>query len=351
MFGMSTAFETYGIGEIRSLIGELSQPAFRAKQVIGWVYNKGVTSFDDMSNVPRVLRESLAEGAPLHVPEIVDKQVSVDGARKYVLSLADGARVETVGIPSRNGASDGTPRRLTVCFSTQVGCPMACSFCATGKEGFTRNLLPGEMVQQVLTVQRDFGARVSNVVAMGQGEPFLNYDNVMKALRIMNSDLALGIGARHVTVSTCGIIKGIDSFAREPEQFTLALSLHSAIQATRGRIMPKCVGTPLADLKQALDSYYRVSTRRPSIEYLMMRGINDGEGDLKALLDFCDGLFVHVNLLPMNEIEGSPFHPSRTSVVDHWIRTLNRNGIEANVRDSRGSDIDGACGQLKNRIG
>ncbi len=351
MLGMSTAFETYGIGEIRSLIGELSQPAFRAKQVIGWVYNKGVTSFDDMSNVPRVLREALAEHAPLHIPEIVDKQVSVDGARKYVLSLADGARVETVGIPSRDTASDGAPRRLTVCFSTQVGCPMACSFCATGKEGFTRNLLPGEMVQQVLTVQRDFGARVSNVVAMGQGEPFLNYDNVVKALRIMNSDLALGIGARHVTVSTCGIIKGIDAFAHEPEQFTLALSLHSAIQATRDRIMPKCVGTSLADLKQALDSYYRVSTRRPSIEYLMMRDINDGEHDLKALLDFCDGLFVHVNLLPMNEIEGSPFHPSRPAVVDHWIRTLNRNGIEANVRDSRGSDIDGACGQLKNRIG
>lgn len=351
MLGMSTAFETYGIGEIRSLIGELSQPAFRAKQVIGWVYNKGVTSFDDMSNVPRVLREALVEHAPLHIPEIIDKQVSVDGARKYVLSLADGARVETVGIPSRDTASDGAPRRLTVCFSTQVGCPMACSFCATGKEGFTRNLLPGEMVQQVLTVQRDFGTRVSNVVAMGQGEPFLNYDNVVKALRIMNSDLALGIGARHVTVSTCGIIKGIDAFAHEPEQFTLALSLHSAIQATRDRIMPKCVGTPLADLKQALDSYYRVSTRRPSIEYLMMRDINDGEHDLKALLDFCDGLFVHVNLLPMNEIEGSPLHPSRPAMVDHWIRTLNRNGIEANVRDSRGSDIDGACGQLKNRIG
>lgn len=351
MLSMSTAFETYGIGEIRSLIGELSQPAFRAKQVIGWVYNKGVTSFDDMTNVPRVLREALAEQAPLHVPEIVDKQVSVDGARKYVLALADGARVETVGIPSRDAGSKGSPRRLTVCFSTQVGCPMGCAFCATGEEGFTRNLLPGEMAQQVLTVQRDFGARVSNVVAMGQGEPFLNYDNVLEALRIMNSDQALGIGARHITVSTCGVLKGIDAFAHEPEQFTLALSLHSAIQSTRDRIMPKCAGTSLADLKDALDSYYRVSTRRPSIEYLMMKGINDGEKDLAALLDFCDGLFVHVNLLPMNEIEGSPFHPSRSTVVDHWVRTLTRNGIEANVRDSRGSDIDGACGQLKNRLG
>lgn len=320
---------------------KMEQPAFRAKQLYEWLYWKNATSYDEMTNLSKALRQQLADAYPLYAPEVVDRQISHDGTRKYVLRFHDGAMVETVAIPA-----DATRERLTVCFSTQVGCPMECLFCATGKEGFTRNLSVGEMVDQIFAVEKDFGKRVSNVVAMGQGEPFLNYDNVLAALRIMNDGKGLGIGARRITVSTCGLISGIERFCDEPEQFTLAVSLHSAVQETRDTIMPKVKNQPLDKLHAALAK----STRRTTFEYLLMSGINDGEEALNALVSYCRGLSCHVNILPMNAVEGSGCKASSTKTVNRWLSTLERNHIEATLRTSRGADIAGACGQLKNKL-
>ena len=225
---------------------------------------------------------------------------------------------------------------------------MQCSFCATGREGFTRNLAPGEMVWQILTCQEDMEMRVSNIVAMGQGEPFLNYNNVMAALRFMNSPDALGIGARHISLSTCGVLKGIEAFSRQDEQFTLAISLHSAIQNTRDQLMPGCRGVSLDELKAALEAYQREARRRITLEYLMIDGITDTKDNLVALVKFCDGLQAHVNLLKINHIDGSPLEPTPTKRLLGFQKSLEDAGIETTIRDSRGADIDGACGQLKN---
>ncbi len=223
-------------------MSELGEPRYRTQQLVSWLYGRGVGSFSDMSDLPARTREALAERFSLSTATVERTQVSkLDGTRKYLVRLADGVTVETVGLPAGD--------RLTVCFSTQAGCAMGCAFCATGQGGLERSLSPGEMVDQVRLVAEDFGMRVSNAVAMGQGEPFANYEATLGALRFMNAPKGLGIGARHLTVSTCGVIPGIRRFATEPEQFTLAVSLHSAVQATRDRLMPGTRRWPLKDLR------------------------------------------------------------------------------------------------------
>ena len=224
---------------------------------------------------------------------------------------------------------------------------MGCTFCATGQEGFTRNLTPGEIVWQVLCVAADFGHRVSNVVVMGQGEPFLNYDNTLAALRILNHAKGPNVGARHITVSTCGIVDGIRRFGSEPEQFTLAISLHAARQSVRDMLMPQVAGTPLDELKAALLDYQHAAGRRISFEYLMIDGVNADEADLQALVDFCDGLSVHVNLLPINAVPESTYKPCSKVQMQEWITLLGQAGIEASVRTSRGSDFLGPVGSLR----
>lgn len=281
---------------------------------------------------------------------MLDRRVSKDGTRKYVWQFDDGAGVETVAMPSKDKDAKGSPQRLTVCFSTQVGCAIGCAFCATGKEGFVRNLTPGEMVDQIVLAGHDMGMRVSNVVAMGQGEPFLNYDNTLAALRFMNAKDGLGIGARHITISTCGILKGIERLADEPEQFTLAVSLHSAVQSTRDALMPHMKNAPLHHLHTALERYIEQSGRRVSLEYLLLKDLNDDEAHLAALKEFCRGLLCHVNILPFNEVAGSPFQPASAKTRTKWVNQMEAAGIETTVRDSRGSDIEGACGQLKNAL-
>lgn len=334
--------------ELTDLLVSWGYPRFRGKQVFEWVHRHHASSFDEMTNLPKELRRRLSEAFPLDTVTLFDRQISQDGTRKYVVELADGALVETVGMPIYN--KDGSIERLTVCVSSQVGCPMACSFCATGREGLTRNLDAAEIISQVALVQKDFDSRVSNVVVMGQGEPFLNYEEVLSALRILNSNQDFNIGARHITISTCGLIAGIDRLAEEPEQFTLAVSLHSAIQPERDRLMPKVAQQPLTLLKESLQSYIQKTNRRVSFEYLLIEGVNDSENDLRSLIDFCEGLLCHVNLLPVNAIDGSPLKPASESTANHWVTSLTRRGIETSFRKSRGSDIDGACGQLKNKV-
>lgn len=342
MANMDKQIKTYSLPELSSLMKELGQPSFRANQLAEWLYQRHATSYDEMTNLPNALKTVLAERFPLTTPSIVERQVSKDGTRKYLVEFDDGIRVETVAIPSRGGD------RLTVCFSTQAGCAMGCAFCATGREGFARNLTPGEIVDQVLIAQADIGKRVTNAVGMGQGEPFLNYENTMAALRILNDKKGLEIGARHISVSTCGILNGISRFAKEPEQFTLAVSLHAARQSIRDLIMPNIANQRLSDLKDALWEYVSKTNRRVTLEYIMIDGVNDSEQDLKALQKFCAGLLCHVNLIPINAVADSVFQPSDSDVVQHWLAAIQKKGTEATLRDSRGADIEGACGQLKN---
>jgi 23S rRNA (adenine2503-C2)-methyltransferase len=257
------------------------------------------------------------------------------------VGLAGGATVETVGLPSGD--------RLTVCFSTQAGCAMGCAFCATGTGGLVRDLGPGEMVDQVRVVADDYGRRVSNAVAMGQGEPFANYDATLGGLRFMNADSGLGIGARHLTVSTCGLIAGIARFAEEPEQFTLAVSLHSAVQETRDRLMPGVRALGLPSLRAALVAYAEKTGRRPSLEYALIDGVNDSPAELSALVGFCRGMLVHVNLIPVNPVTDTDFARSPTQRLLAFERGLSDAGIEVSVRSERGADIDAACGQLRQR--
>ncbi len=348
---MSQSIKSLDLDQITSLIVELGQPQYRAKQVYEWLHTHNVSSYDDMTNVPKALREALAQRYPLQETKVVEKLESSDGSRKYLIELADGNLVETVGIvdeaksahPSDQEDSDV---RLTVCVSSQVGCAMGCEFCATGAQGMTRDLTADEIVDQVVHVGNDFNTRVDNVVLMGQGEPFLNYDNVIEAIRRMNSDKGLNIGARHITVSSSGITDGIYRFADEPEQFRLAISLHSADQTTRNEIMPRLSGQPLRKLKKALEYYSDSKGRRITIEYLLIDGVNDSDTQLNQLIEFCRDINTHVNLLPFNPINNCSYKASKQAVIGKWQKQLQESGIQASIRHSKGQDIAGACGQL-----
>lgn len=329
-------------GQLSALMEELGQPSFRTKQVEEWVWEKNARSFDDMTNLPKALRAALSERCQLGGTSEAAVQVSEDGSRKYLMRLSDGATVECVGMPTGN--------RLTVCASTQAGCAMGCAFCATGAAGLTRSLTAGEIYEQVMHVRDDFQTRVTSVVMMGQGEPFMNYDATLAALRKLNSPEGAGIGARHLTVSTCGIIPNIMRFAKEPEQFTLAVSLHSAVQKTRNLLMPGVRRYTLLRLYDAMGEYVDLTGRRPTYEYALIKGINDNDEELAALCDFCRDNLSHVNIIKLNEVKGSKFAPASDARANEFVRRLAQVGVEATIRNSRGADIDAACGQLRQRI-
>ncbi|MBM6687757.1 23S rRNA (adenine(2503)-C(2))-methyltransferase RlmN [Collinsella tanakaei] len=328
--------------EIAELVQELGQPAFRAKQICEWVFTKHVSSFEEMTNIPKKLREQLSEHFSFRLPEELVKQVSRDGSRKYLLEFSDGTSVETVGMPSKN--------KLAVCVSTQAGCGMGCAFCATGFNGLTRSLSAQEIVDQVRHVAMDFDERVTSVVFMGQGEPFANFDATVEALRMLNDPDGYAIGARHLTVSTCGVIPGIKRFSELPEQFTLAISLHSAVQSTRNKLMPGVKKYTLPRLHEAIQAYVEKTGRRPTYEFAMIDGINDTNPEMEALIDFCRGTLCHVNLIQLNDTPGSLLKPSPMKKVETLQKRLQMHGVEATIRNSRGNDIDAACGQLKQRL-
>jgi 23S rRNA (adenine2503-C2)-methyltransferase len=328
---------------IEAAVRDLEQPAWRVTQIVRWLYQRSVTSFEAMTDLPSELRSELSARFALSYPEIVARQESADGTRKYLVRLADGVSVETVGLPEGS--------RLTICFSTQAGCAMGCSFCATGQGDLVRSLTCGEMADQVTLVARDFGRRASNAVGMGQGEPFANYDAVLAALRFMNAKDAIGVGARHLTVSTCGVIPGIRRFACEPEQFTLAVSLHSAVQETRDRLMPGVRAYRLGDLRASLAEYSDTGGRRPTIEYALIAGVNDTPEELSALVEWCRGLLCHVNLIPVNPVGGTVSSRPAPGTAAHFLEALMAVGVETSVRAERGADIDAACGQLRQRTG
>ena len=327
--------------EMAAILKELGQPAFRAKQVFTWLH-KGVRSYDEMTNLPKALREVLAEQYPICPPEVVRKQESKrDGTIKYLWQLSDGNCVETVLMRYHYGN--------TVCISTEVGCRMGCAFCASTLGGLVRRLEPQEMLDQVLFTQVDSGLPVSHIVLMGIGEPLDNFDNVMRFLELVNSPQGMNISMRHVSLSTCGLVPKIDELAKRKLQLTLSVSLHAPNDEVRNKIMPVNRAYPSEELLQACRRYYAETSRRISFEYAMIDGVNDSEEDARELLRRLKGLPAHFNLIPLNHVEESPLKPSSKAAVARFQKILEEGGIPATVRRTLGGDIDASCGQLRRK--
>jgi 23S rRNA (adenine2503-C2)-methyltransferase len=326
------------LDQLTDWVQEQGQPAYRGKQLHQWLYQKGARSLADISVFPSSWREKVAD-YPVGRSNIEYQTVAGDRTRKYLLKLHDGAIIETVGIP--------TPKRLTVCVSSQVGCPMACDFCATGKGGFTRNLKAYEIVDQVLTVQEDFGERVSNVVFMGMGEPLLNLDEVIPAIYSLNKDV--GIGQRCLTISTVGIPQKIPQFAEYDLQVTLAVSLHASNPVVRGKLIPSADRYPLADLLTDCREYVKQTGRRVTFEYILLAGVNDLPEHARELAKQIKGFQSHVNLIPYNPISEADYQRPDARRIEVFKNILEGEKVAVSVRYSRGLDADAACGQLRSK--
>ncbi len=338
---MSVNLKSMTQPEIGALLKEMGQPAFRAKQVFSWLH-KGVRSYDEMSNLPKSLRDALALQYPICAPEVVRKQESQkDGTIKYLWRLSDGNCVETVLMRYHYGN--------TVCISTEVGCAMGCAFCASTLGGLVRKLEPFEMLDQVLFTQVDSGQPISHIVLMGIGEPLDNYDNVMRFLELVNSPDGMNISMRHISLSTCGLVPKIDELAKRKLQLTLSVSLHAPNDEIRNTIMPVNKAYPVDALLDACRRYYGATSRRISFEYAMINGVNDSEENAKELIRRLKGLPAHFNLIPLNHVEESPLKPSSRNAVARFQKILEDGGIPATVRRTLGGDIDASCGQLRRK--
>ena len=338
---MSANLKSMTQQEIGAVLKELGQPAFRAKQVYTWLH-KGVRSYDEMTNLPKALRDTLAQNYPINPPQVVRKQESQrDGTIKYLWQLSDGNCVETVLMRYHYGN--------TVCISTEVGCRMGCAFCASTLGGLVRRLEPFEMVDQVLFTQIDSGLPVSHIVLMGIGEPLDNFDNVMRFLELINSPEGMNISMRHISLSTCGLVPKIDELAKRKLQLTLSVSLHAPNDAVRDTIMPVNKAYPSEELIGACRRYYEATSRRISFEYAMIDGVNDSEENARELIRRLKGLPAHFNLIPPNHVEESPLKPSSRAAVARFQKCLEDGGITATVRRTLGGDIDASCGQLRRK--
>ena len=325
--------------EIGTVLKELGQPAFRAKQVFSWLH-KGAASYENMTNIPQNLRNVLAEKYPIYTPQVLRKQESQkDGTIKYLWRLEDGNCVETVLMRYHYGNS--------VCISTEVGCKMGCAFCASTLGGFVRQLQPHEMLDQVLFTQLDSGQPISHIVLMGIGEPLDNYDNVMRFLELVNDPEGMNISMRHISLSTCGLVPMIDILAEKKLQITLSVSLHAPSDEIRNTIMPVNKAYPTEQLLDACRRYYKTTGRRISFEYAMIGGVNDTPEAAQLLVRRLKGMSAHVNLIPLNHVEESPLKPSTKQAVARFQKILEDAGIPATVRRSLGGDIDASCGQLR----
>lgn len=327
------------LSEMETLMGEWGEPAFRGKQIFQWLH-RGVTGFGEMTNLSKPLRERLARECLLNIPTVERKQVSrEDGTIKYLWRLGDGNCVETVLMRYHHGN--------TVCISCQVGCRMGCAFCASTIGGKARDLTPAEMLDQVLFTQIDSGLPISNIVLMGIGEPLDNFDTVIRFLELVNSPEGMNIGMRHISLSTCGLVEGLDKLAEKKLQLTLSVSLHAPDDATRNQIMPVNRSVGVAKLMAACERYFKATGRRISFEYIMIDGMNDTDEHADKLCRWLKGTGSHVNLIPLNEVAESPFKPSRR--VREFQKRLEKQGITATVRRKLGGDIDASCGQLRRK--
>lgn len=330
------------INELEDLMSKIKASKFRAKQIQNWIYLKSVSNIDQMTNLSVNFRDELKKIATVTNTSIKKKQVSKDGTIKYLVEFQDGECVETVLMRFDNRAN------LTACVSSQVGCAVNCSFCATGKGGFRRNLTASEIVEQILTIQRDTGLKVTNVVFMGQGEPLLNLENVLKAIEILNTECQ--IGSRRITVSTSGIANKIEDFAKANNQSTLAWSLHAPIDEIRNKIMPINKKFPIKEMKKALDKYFETAGRRITIEYLLIKDLTDTFECAKNLVELLRGIKCNINLIPYNSvIENDYKKPSNNSIMK-FKYILEHSGKKVTIRLERGSDIDAACGQLRGKV-
>ena len=327
--------------ELAETIKALGQPPFRAKQVYSWLH-KGVRSYEEMTNLPKNLRDRLGENYPIQAPTVVRRQESrKDGTIKYLWQLSDGNCVETVLMRYHYGN--------TVCISTEVGCRMGCAFCASTLGGLVRRLEPFEMLDQVLFTQVDSGLPISHIVLMGIGEPLDNFDNVMRFLELVNSAEGMNISMRHISLSTCGLVPKIDELAKRNLQLTLSVSLHAPNDGIRDTIMPVNKLYPSQELIDACRRYYEATSRRISFEYAMIGGVNDSRENAKGLIRRMKGLPCHFNLIPLNHVEESPLKPSTREAVAAFQKTLEDGGIPATVRRTLGGDIDASCGQLRRK--
>ena len=326
--------------EVSELIVPLGDKKFRAKQIYQWMHQKLVASYDEMTNVPAALRQKLAAEYPLTVLEPVRVQISqIDGTRKYLFRLSDGNLIESVLMKYHHGNS--------VCISSQVGCRMGCRFCASTIDGLVRGLLPSEMLEQIYRIQEDIGERVDNVVVMGSGEPFDNFDNLLRFIELLNNEEGLNISARNLTVSTCGIVPKIYELADMQPQITLAISLHSPNDELRRSIMPVANKYSIDEIMKACRYYVEKTGRRITFEYSLVKDVNDTDECAMQLVHLVKGIKCHVNLIPVNPIKERDYKQTAQAGVNHFRSRLEKCGVNATVRREMGRDIDGACGQLR----
>jgi 23S rRNA (adenine2503-C2)-methyltransferase len=349
--------------EMQAELQALGQPAYRAAQVIEWLYVHRATQWEQMTNLPKALAAKLQARYELRPLELVRKQGSRDSTQKFLWRLGDQSLIESVLIPA-NPTLFGEPSdRRTLCISTQVGCAYGCRFCASGLEGWKRNLTPDEIVEQVVAVERwnvseenkpanaqepaSDQRLISNLVVMGMGEPLANYDNLLKALQILNAPWGGAIGARKITISTSGLVPQIRKLAHEPLQFRLAISLHGATDATRSKIMPVNRKYPLSELAAACEYYQQHRGRMITFEYILIAGINDSLEEVEPLAALARRLNAKVNLIPYNTVEGLPWQRPQQQVQESFLNALEKHGVIATLRREKGHDIDAACGQLR----
>ena len=331
----------YNIEELKQELISIGEKPFRAEQIFKWIYQENVTSFDEMTNLSLELREKLKQNYSLCIFNILKRQESSDGTIKYLFDVLDGNAIETVLMKYHHGYS--------LCVSTQIGCKMGCKFCASTGIAFARNLTSGEIVEELLAVERDQNIKISNVVYMGIGEPLDNYDNVVNSIRIINNPKGINIGARHISVSTSGLVPNIYRLAEENIQCTLSISLHATNNEKRSSMMPVNNRYPIEELIQACKDYIAKTNRRISFEYALAKDNNDNLQDAKELVKLLKGMLCHVNLIPINKIENGAFDKSSNENIIKFRDYLNDHGIVATIRRELGSDIDAACGQLRRK--
>ena len=331
----------YDLQDLKEELVSIGEKGFRAEQIFKWIYQEKVKSFDEMTNLSLELREKLKENYTICNFKILKKQESSDGTKKYLFDVLDGNAIESVLMQYKYGK--------TICVSSQIGCKMGCKFCASTGINFIRNLSSGEIVEQILAVERDNGIKISNVVFMGIGEPLDNYDNVVNAIRIINNPKGINIGARHISVSTSGLVPMIYKLAEENIQCTLSISLHATTNEKRSSMMPVNNRYNIEELMKACKDYIKTTNRRISFEYALAKDNNDNLDDAKQLVKLLKGMICHVNLIPINKIENGKFDKSSNENILKFRDYLNDHGIVATVRRELGSDIDAACGQLRRK--
>lgn len=331
----------YTLEELKEELKSLGEKPFRAEQIFKWIYQEQVKSFDEMTNLSLSLREKLKEEYTLCNYNIIKKQESADGTKKYLFDVLDGNAIETVLMEYHHGK--------TICVSSQIGCKMGCKFCASTGIAFVRSLTAGEIVEQIIAVEQDIKDRISNIVFMGIGEPLDNYENVIKAIRIINHPKGLNIGARHISVSTSGLVPRIYDLAKENIPCTLSISLHATNNEKRSAMMPVNNAYPIEELIKACKDYIATTNRRISFEYALAKDNNDNLEDAKELIKLLKGMLCHVNLIPINKIENGKFTKSTNENIIKFRDYLNEHGIVATIRRELGSDIDAACGQLRRK--